>query len=366
MIMQLLNLNVDRIIIHQIFKRDQDGNVVRPAQSHEYTLFEDSAMENFKSRVIDALGEGSKAVEMQIFEQDEGKVPKLIDVMIEQDDESFAVSSYDLAKKLAGAQQSKGIPGGIVVIFTGKHGPMQKKMLGIIKAEVHSGYEKIVDDNTGKISLKFVEEVLLTPGTRLYKTAGFYEKVEYPNMVSDLNDKWAVMVSDQQINKADGKFAAQYFYSSFLGLCYPETSARTTKTFYESSKKFITSLDISQEKKGDLLNALNTYLKVEESSIVSVSEFASRYFNENTQDKFCSYMEDQGVPTTAFTKDSELIKNNLKVRKVKFRSKINITGPQDAFNNLIKIDTIQGDADESGSNSEWTRIIIKDLISDQE
>lgn len=364
--MQLLNLNVDRIIIHQIFKRDQDGNVVNPARSREYTLFEDSAMENFRSRVTDALGEGSKAVAMQIFEQDAGKVPALIDRMIVQDEETFAVSSYDLAKKLADAQHSKGIPGGIVVVFTGKHGPNQKKIFGIIKAEVHSGYEKIVDDETGRISLKFVEEVLLTPGTRLYKTAGFYEKAECPEAVSDLNDKWAVMVSDHQINKADGKFAAQYFYSSFLGLCYPQTSARTTKTFYESSKKFIITLDVPPEKKSDLLNALNTYLKVEESSIVSASEFASRYFNENIQDQFCAYMEEQGIPTTAFTKDAELIKNSLKVRKVKFRSKVNITGPQEAFNDLITIDTIDGDVDESGFPAEWTRVIIKDRISEQE
>jgi hypothetical protein len=364
--MQLLNLNVDRIIIHQIFKRDLDGNIVKPAQSREYTLFEDSAMENFRSRVTDALGEGSKAVAMQIFEQDAGKVPALIDLMIEQDEETFAVSSYDLAKKLADAQHSKGIPGGIVVVFTGKQGASQKKFLGIIKAEVHSGYEKIVDDETGRISLKFVEEVLLTPGTRLYKTAGFYEKTESPETASDLNNKWAVMVSDHQINKADGKFAAQYFYSSFLGLGYPQTSARTTKIFYDTSKKFITTLDVPPGKKSDLLNALNTYLKVEESSIVSTSEFASRYFNEDTQDQFGAYMEEQGVPTTAFTKDTEFIKSSLKLRKVKFRSKVNISGPQEAFNELVTIDTIEGDADASGSPAEWTRVIIKDRISDQE
>lgn len=364
--MQLLNLNVDRIIIHQIFKRDEDGNVVSPAQSREYTLFETSAMENFRSRVVDALGEGSKAIAMQIHEQSAGKVPALINQMIEQDDETFAVSSYDLAKKLADAQHSRGIPGGIVVIFTGKQGARQKKFLGIIKAEVHSGYEKIVDRETGRISLKFVEEILLTPGTRLYKTAGFYEKDEYAHTVSDLNEKWAVMVSDHQINKADGKFAAQYFYSNFLGLGYPQSSARTTKTFYESSKKFITALDVTPEKKSGLLNALNTYLKVEESSTASAAEFASRYFSGAVQDQFNSYIEEQGIPTTAFTKDTEFIKNSLRVRKVMFHSKVNISGPQEAFNDLIIIDTIEGDADVSGAPAEWTRVIIKDRISNQE
>lgn len=364
--MQLLNLNVDRIIIHQIFKRDQDGNVVTPIQGREYTLFDDSAMENFKSRVSDALGEGSKAVEMHILEQDAGKVPALIEQMIDQDDETFAVSSYDLAKKLADAQHSKGIPGGILVVFTGKQGPSQKKFLGIIKAEVHSGYEKVENTETGRISLKYVEELLLTPGTKLYKTAGFYEKTEYPEEISDLNDKWAVMISDHQINKADGKFAAQYFYSSFLGLGYPQSSARTTKDFYEASKKFISALDVQPEKKSDLFSALNTYLKVEESSTVSTSEFGSRYFDEDTQDQFGSFMEEKGIPTTAFTKNTDYIKNSLKVRKVKFQSKVNITGPQDAFNDLITIETIDGDLDASGAPAQWTKVTIKDRITAQE
>jgi hypothetical protein len=77
-------------------------------------------------------------------------------------------------------------------------------------------------------------------------------------------------------------------------------------------------------------------------------------------------MEEQGVPTTAFTKDTEFIKSSLKLRKVKFRSKVNISGPQEAFNELVTIDTIEGDADASGSPAEWTRVIIKDRISDQE
>lgn len=365
--MHLLNFNVDRIIIHQVYRRDPDGNRVVPTQSHEYTNFEQSAMQEFKSRVKDAIGEGSKAVQMEIVNQESNDLPSLVNQLIDQDDEAFAISSYDIAKKLTDAQQTKSIPGGIVVVFSGTQGSQSKNYLGIIKAEVHSGYEKEINLKTNEISLKFVEELLLTPGTRLYKTAGFFEKADFDGVSEDLNDKWIVMISDYQISKAEGKAAAHYFYSDFLGCGYPKTSARTTKHFYESTRLFISEMDTSEEKKSNLLNALTTYLKVDTSSTISSSDFAEKYFDDiDVQDMFTAYMKNSGLPDNAFTKDIEHIKSKLQFRKVNFSSNVRITAPSEAFKNLITIETIEGDMDESGSPAEWTKVIIQDRIIKQE
>jgi len=364
--MLLHHLSVERIIIHQVYRIDQDGLKTEPLQSHEYTRFAYDAMETFKTRVISALGHDSKAVQMEIVNQEANYLPSLVNTIVDQDDDSFAVSSYDFAMKLTHAQQSKAIPGGIIVVFDGKYGAKQRKFLGIIKAEVHSGYEKEVNPTTKKISLKFVEELLLTPGTRLYKTAGFFEKNEYDDSSSDLNDKWVVMVSDYQINRAEGKAAAKYFYLDFLGCGYPQTSARTTKKFYESTQEFITNLDLSQTKKVDLFNALTTYLKTESSATVSASEFAERYFDIDTQDSFANFIEESGLPLIAFTKDNEHIDHKLKFRNVRFNSNIRIVAPSETFRDLVTIKEIKGAVDESGTTAEWTNVIIKDRIIKQE
>lgn len=364
--MQLLNLSIDRIIIHQIYQRDQDGNKIPPTQSHEYTNFDLSAMEAFKSRVRDALGDGSKAVQMEIVNQASDDLPSLIDSMINQDEDSFAVSSYDIAKKLTNAQHRRSIPGGIIVVFSGRQGYPSKRFIGVIKAEIHSAYEKSINERTREISLKFVEEVLLTPGTRLYKTAGFFEKSDCVNNSSDLNAKWTVMISDYQISQADGKAAAQYFYSDFLGCGYPQTSARTTKQFYEATCSFIAGLEVLETKKSDLLNALTSYLKIETASTASTSEFASRYFDLDTQDSYTEYAAESGLPTSAFTKDLTHIEGKLKFRSVNFNSKVRISAPAETFKKLITIEVIEGDPDESGTSAEWTRITIKDRISSQE
>jgi hypothetical protein len=364
--MQLLNLNIDRIIIHQIYQRDAEGLKKLPMQSHEFTRFSDNAMETFKQRVVEALGESSRAVLMEITNQEAKDLPQIVERAIDEDDATFAVSSYDFATLLTDAQQMKSIPGGIVVVFTGTQGHPAKKFLGMIKAETHSAYEKEVDDETGKISLKYVEEVLLTPSSKLYKTAGFFEKAAYDSSYNNLNGKWAVMVSDSQINKAGGKAAAKYFYADFLGCGYPQTSARTTKQFYEAANEFIAGLDVPESKKSDYINALTTYLKVDTSSSIGTSDFASKYFETDVQDAFSEHMETSGIPTASFTKDIEHISGNLKFRKVSFSKNVKITAPSDSFKDLITITTIEGDEDESGMVAEWTQVIIKDKIVTQE
>lgn len=364
--MQLLKLNIDRIIIHQVYQRDSEGQKIAPMQSHDFTRFSNNAMETFKQRVVEALGDSSRAVQMEIVHQDAKDLPQIVERAIDEDDSTFAVSSYDFATLLTNAQQMKSIPGGIVVVFTGTQGHPAKKFLGMIKAETHSAYEKEVDAVTNEISLKYVEEVLLTPSSKLYKTAAFFEKVSYDASYSDLNEKWAVMVSDSQINKAGGKAAAKYFYADFLGCGYPQTSARTTKQFYEAAKGFIAELDVSESKKSDYINALTTYLKVETSSTIGTADFASKYFESDVQDAFSEHMENAGIPTASFTKDIEHISGSLKFRKVSFSKNVKISAPSDSFKDLITITTIDGDEDESGMPAEWTQVIIKDKIVTQE
>lgn len=364
--MQLLNLKVDRIIIHQVFQRAPDGQKIAPLQGQDFTDFDDKAMSAFRTRVSEALGDGSRAVQMKIADQDAHKLPRIIDHIISQDNPTFAVSSFDIAKLLTEAQHSRGIPGGIVVVFSGTQGPKNNDFVGIMKAEIYTGYQKEKDD-LGKISLKFIEELLLTPSSRLYKTAGFFKRVDCEEDSEDLNEKWAVMVSDSQINKADGKAAARYFYADFLGCDYPETSARTTRKFYDATSKFISEMKASASEKADLFNALTTYLKVDTSSTVSPSDFAESYFKDvDTQDAFTNFLKNEGLPDTAFTKDLEHIQSKLKYHKIEFRSTVKILGPSDAFKDLVTIETIEGDLDASGTPAEWTKIVVKDRIVSQE
>jgi hypothetical protein len=364
--MRLSNFRVDKIVIHQVFKRNEEGEIVKPLQSHKFTKLEDIALEVFRNRVFEAVGTDSNAVDMQITDLENTGVPTLVDTIVDCDDANFIVSSYDFATKLATVQARRTYPGGIIVIFAGVFGVKKSKFLGVMKAETHNGYEKVENEQTGLINLRYVQDLILTPNSKLYKTAIFLEKPNYPNDYEDLNDKWSVLLSDFQMGNNEGKDAARYFYYDYLGFKYPESSARTTKLFYNSAKKFIQKLDASEELKNDYLNALNMYMKINVSSTAKSSDFSSQYFEPSVQDEFTDYMKEAGVPDTAFIKDITHIKGDLKSRKIKFNNNVSLTAPSDVFKNKIEISQIKGVADDKGQIPEWTQILIKEKIINQE
>jgi hypothetical protein len=355
--MLINNLKVDRIIVHQIFQRDGENRPVEPGQGHSLVNFGPNAMSNFKSRVVNALGEESKAVPMTILHQGPGSVPALVDDTIEQDDEQFALASYDFAVKLTQAQTRQDIKGGILVIFTGTVGAPAKKFLGIIKADISSGFELIADPDTGMITIEFINDLLLGPEARLYKTAGFFANANPLVPMDDLGEKWSVMLADSQM-----KTLAHYFYETFLGCGHPDTIARKTKQFYDSANKFIRGMDVPADEKSEILNALITYLKVDTSTTISIDDFSTSYFDKDIQPLFSDYMEEAGVHKEAFTKDVSDITSNLKTRRVKFGNDVKLSAPSEAFQDLITIEPIKGEPQKDGSTPEWTLVTIKDRI----
>lgn len=364
--MQFINPTIDRIIIHQIFKREKDKRKpILPVKSTEYTDFDDVAMADFRSRVTEALGENTKAVEMDIKEQDEGSLSRLINTAFDEHDDDFIDSSFEIAEMLHRAQNNASYPGGIVVVFTGTCNIPNANFVGIIKAEIHSAYQKHKNPNTNKITLQYIKEVLLTPSARLYKTAAFLQKKNYELNADDLNKNWEVWVSDYQINQSEGKAAAKYFYDKFLGLKYPNTNASKTKIFFEASKEFIFSLEINAEEKNDYINALISYIKVNTSSIISPIEFSESYLKEEIREDFIEKLEDSGLTRSNFHKDIDHIKNSLKQRKVFFNNDIKLTASPEIFKEKISLKTIDGTPDNRGNTPEWTQIIIKEKIINQ-
>lgn len=360
-------LVVDRIVIHEIFKRDENNQVVTPTQGIGLTLLDNAALATFVKRITDSVGDDSKAAEMGIKKQGAGDVPVLIDTLIGEDDNSFIIKSYDIAQKLAQAQNRINTPGGIVVVFTGKVGANRTKFIGIFKADIYSGYQKKIDPLTKRISLTFAEELLLTPDSKLYKTGIFFQRSDPRPSSDDLNDKWTVMVADTQIDRKAGKAAAQYFYDTFLGCGYLESSARTTQAFHAETKKFLKALDLTAPEKSDLYNALHTYLKTDTSGTIGVNDFAEKYFkNSDHKDNYVEYMTSIGIQTTTFTRDLEHLESSLVHHTYSFKNKVKVVVPAGDTVGLLEITEFNGESEGEGSAPKWTKIIIKDRISGQD
>lgn len=152
-----------------------------------------------------------------------------------------------------------------------------------------------------------------------------------------------------------------------MGLKFPQNGATRTKEFHDHTKDFIKGLDISPERKNDLLNALITYLKVDQSPSIQVAEFSQAYLAEpEIRDGYEEFMTEKNFPLTAINKDLAYVEKSLKFRRVVFSQGIKLTGPAEQFAEKITIEQILGDHGEDGAAAPWTKIIIKSPIQLQE
>ncbi|GIN60518.1 hypothetical protein J27TS8_05110 [Robertmurraya siralis] len=332
------NLVIEKIILHQIYERNEDREIVAPYFSQTLADLDVRGLNVLQERIVDALGNNSHSIEMYISNDGGNPTFQFLTEGIYQDDLEFIEMSKKVTYKLAEAQTTRNIPGGVVVIFKGRMGVPSKKIIGVIKAETHEGF--VLNNEEVDLNLEFLSNLLLTPQQKLYKIGLFVEEnvVETVNIPTERDSKdFRAFIYDHNVARTESSSAALYFYNTFLGCRISPTNKKLTKDFYFETKKFIDSLNIEDEHKIDLNHALYSYLKTSQNNTVEVGSFANEYLTPEVRDDYCSYMEEQGVPSNAIVKDLELIKGKLKLRKIRFTSSVSITVPSDKFKELIEI-----------------------------
>ena len=354
--MDFSNLQISRIIIHEIFKRDSEKEIHQPSYGTELSLLNAAGIETLEERIINAIGSESNSMEMDIVNCNIDSCVKKVDELIGLEDEDFIKNSRSIAYKLAEAQISRRIPGGVVVIVQGTAGEeVRKNLICIIKAEVHTGFTR--DNNV----LEFLSELLLTPQQKLYKIAAF---IENDLNTDNLSEKYELCVYDHNMKRAETKDAATYFYSTFLGSSFKRNSKIITRDFYENARTIVNGLDITDEEKVDINMNLYSYMKSSINATISIDEFANEYISERHRDYFINEMTESGIPTNAISKDTAYINNRLKQRRIKFTNEVSIIAPSDKFGDSIKIiNDIEDLEDEEGDH---TLILVKGKIKEQQ
>jgi len=361
--MNLMNLQVGRVILHEVFKRDDEKKRVDPQYAAGIEVLSGGALDALRNRIVAAMSHSDRCIEMSITDSSPDSMVALASRLVDLDEPAYVLASRGVANLLANAQKTRAIPGGIVVTFTGTVGAPAKRILGVIKAEVHTGFLRDREED-GTYVLKFLDKLLLTPQTKLYKIGLFIE--QHPE-AEDLASKWHAFIYDESMTSKDKYGAALYFYEGFLGLGFQESSARNTKRFHDFTKGFIQSLNVEEEQKVILQNALVTYLRADQSPTVEINSFANTYLPDaELRDSYERFMLEKGFPNNAVNKDLGDIERSLRMRKLVFRNQVRLIAPSQGFDNLVKIEVIEGDADQNGNLPEWTRITVKDRLSASE
>ncbi len=361
--MAFQNLSITRVIIHKVFKRQVDRQIVQPLHGTSLTQLGANETAALQDRVLAALGSGSKCMEMQIIAAGQDSALRLARTLVDDDEPLFVEHSANMANLLASAQTSLSIPGGIMVVFAGTANYPPKRIIGVIKAEPHGGFT--FDTNEGILALTYLQNLILTPQTRLYKIGAFVE-IDPLQSSDGVADGWEAYVYDDLMLATNRDRAAQYFYERFLGCNIPVNAARQTKTFFDLTKKFISTMDIPEGNKIDLNTSLYTYLKVDQAPTFDRTTFANQYLPLDTRDAFTNYMESNQFPATVVAKDLTNLGTQLKRRNFVFRSDVRLSAPAERFNELVNIETIEGDPAPDGSVPQWTRITVRDSIRNEQ
>jgi hypothetical protein len=293
-------------------------------------------------------------MEMTIRDHGDGSVMSNGLHLLETANIDFVEVSKRFAEALASAQTSRQMPGGLVVIFDGTLGSPATPFFGVMKAELHEGFIK-----TSNLQARFVSDLFLSPKTKLYKIGLFVSDGNTPRPA--LPEGWSAIVYDSAMTASNRDNAATYFYSAFLGLDIPENAAHQVKKFFEHTRAFIRGSSLPDEQKVDLYNGLYSYLKLDRGGTIQTSIFAETFMDDEVSEEYLAYMRREKFPTTAVAKDISEVAGSLKLRKLKFPRSITLSGPPDAVQELVTVESVEGEAGAS-----WTQITIRGRIEAQE
>ena len=361
--MRLDNLQVHEVILHEVFRRGNDREAITPLYGEATENLGNEAKDALCDRIVTAMTSSTRCVQMAVTRTGAESMIAKVMALVDSDEINYIRLSKGVADKLTEEQQSRQIPGGVLVVFRGEAGVPARRLVGVIKAEIHNGFTR--ENGEQGPSLKFLTQLMLTAQTKLYKIGFFIE--EAPHAVGEPEQRWEAHIYDETLTMGNRDGAAKYFYEGFLGLGFPASSARQTKQFHEHTKTFIQGLRLEEEDKIVLFNALVTYLKADQTPTVGIDAFATAYFgDEAIKDAYRDHMRSKGFPDTPVNKDISDLKSSLRTRRLSFHNKIRVSGPADEFEKLVVIRLVDGEPDSAGRAQQWTELTIKDRISDQD
>ncbi|HUZ58965.1 MAG TPA: hypothetical protein VMU83_09300 [Hanamia sp.] len=105
------NLRIQKIVIHEIFKRDEDGQIVQPKFNDRVTTFDPLGLQTLQNRIVNALGDSSHSIEMDVNDSAASSTFQLGASLLNTQDETFVDYSKQITYKLAENQTTRSIPG---------------------------------------------------------------------------------------------------------------------------------------------------------------------------------------------------------------------------------------------------------------
>ena len=330
----LENMHINRVIYHKIFKREEKDVYINPQYSRKCAILEKEGLNTIRTRITDAVGSSSHAIEMEISNHNEDSVCKSLINYYSSDrkEKNFIKMSENLALNLTMAQKSLRFPGGVILVVEGTVQTDNKDFIVIMKAESQQAFN-IPDTDNG--SIDFISNLILSPTQKLYKLGMFILKDK-----KEINEKsFDCFIFDVNTESSKSSGFSEYFYKDFLGLDFKKNSNIQTKEFFMTTKEFIKNqAELKNDKKIEILTGLHSYVNNNGEKTLNCKTFAERYITDAAmRDRYYKLCESKGIPSRSIHKDLSLLSKKIKTRSFWVDDNIAIKVPSEKVSTLLDI-----------------------------
>lgn len=344
---KLAGMKINRMIVHQVFKRDEARKEVPPF-FNEKCEERGTGSDKIRERIVKSMGSKSHSMRMEFENVSEGSMFARLAAYWkgERTEQQFVEFSKEVTRMLSKSQDKRIYPAGIVICVEGtvqRVELMKKDFFCVIKAERQDGFSL---SNDGKeILLSYISDIVMTKNEKFQKFGLFINNSVTKKEIEP--DEIDCYIFDSNTNSSISKAKAEYFYGTFLGLRFRRDSNVITNSFFQITKEFIKNLNsISDVKKIDLSTALLTYILSDGITEINPIDFAEQNFIDGHMiDEYIAYLKMRNIALESIHKDTSMIGNSLKVRNLCFSNNVKVQIPTEKFGEAVEItkDTITGE-----------------------
>lgn len=328
-------ITVDRLVVHRIYERKSETEVVHPKLATALTSLNDESRVALQKRITKALGSRSHGIEMSIDEYG----PKSFFIqavkLFGSSDADFVRVVGALAEDVSKAQASTSASAGVLAAVDGTFSGSGQRFICVIKADIHDGFSATESDTS--IDVSYLSQLLLTPSQKLFKIAMLLE-IEALAVDADRESvgNFRAFLFDHLLTSTEVGNAAQYFYQTFLGMGIQKSAKKLTQDFYEKTVQFIESAQVNVDTKREMREALRVELR-STSPTINAEEFAKKNFPAEQVATFRKFLDAAGFPANSVPKDTQYVKTKLRARRIAFSNGVRITAPADASADAVTV-----------------------------
>ena len=344
MITDIRQLQVNRVIAHEVPRRRAGETVSQVRFSEIESELNDELRNYFRERILSSVTSAGHDVVFR--ERPRSPVPDLISDHLRGVTNDFIETSKQVAEHLYQSQTAVNSPGLVCMVEIAVRPSIGLAVLKLDRAAAIR-VEPVNIRGSETFSLEHLRDLILSQRNRVFKASVF---LPLPRTTDP--DEVEGVVSDNQRGSAATTEVADFFLREFLGCELVESPEVATRQYFQAADDFFSDRIVDPERRTVYVAALMSDLN-NQRTVVRPREFAETHLELEVRQSFVEWLSYNQVETRQFEKDTALIRNRLRRIGYEFESGINV---------LIPPGTLDEQANVSDLNDGRTYLQIRDRV----